>query len=402
MESDSPQYDAIVVGVGGIGSAAVYHLAKRGKKVLGLDQYDIPNSIGSSHGDSRLIRLTNHEDPEYVPHVRRSLELWESLEEESGEELLHRTGTVDAGVPGSETVEGALQACHDYGLEHEHLTAAELSEKFPGFDLPSEFEAVYQPDGGFINPTKCVQAHVDLAHEHGAETHAHEAVVDWEQRDDRVVVETEDGSYETAELVVTAGAWTQLLVDDLEDTLTPWRVIVGGFKPETKSRFTPEEFPVFSVEDREQSYYGGPAAGVSGFKFGLVDNLEDVADPADFDPRATEKEKERLRTELYEVAQEYFPEGAASIKRLKTCMVTHTPDQDFIVDRHAEHSRVVIGAGFSGKGFKFSCLMGELLADIVAGTDSEVDRELFDIERFDEERSDRPTAHRSGDHGRSE
>ncbi|ELZ86908.1 N-methyltryptophan oxidase [Haloferax gibbonsii ATCC 33959] len=382
MRSSSTQYDVIVMGVGGIGSAAVYHLARRGLDVLGLDQYNIPNSIGSSHGDSRLIRLTNHEDPEYVPHVRRSISLWESLEEEYGEQLLHRTGTVDAGPADSETVRGSLKACTDYDLPYEHLSAGELSEKFPGFELPQEFEAVYQPDGGFINPTKCVQAHVELAQEHGATTHAHETVVDWESTANSVTVETDRTTYEANHVVVTAGAWTQLLVEELEETLTPWRVIVGGFQPENRSQFTADSFPVFSIEDEQQSYYGGPAAGTSGFKFGLVDNLEDVADPNDFDPRPTEKERERLRTVLHENAQRYFPEGAKSIKRLKTCMVTHTPDQDFIVDYLPSDPNVVVGAGFSGKGFKFSCLMGELLADLVTESDPAVDIDLFDIDRF--------------------
>jgi sarcosine oxidase len=382
MPSSSTQYDAVVVGVGGIGSAAVYHLAQRGLNVLGLDQYNIPNSIGSSHGDSRLIRLTNHEDPEYVPHVRRSLSGGESLEDQYGEQLLHRTGTIDAGPADSETVQGALKACKDYDLSYEHLSAQELSKKFPGFDLPSEFEAVYQPDGGFINPTKCVQAHVELAQEHGGTTHAHETVVDWESTTEGITVKTDRATYQANRLVVTAGAWTQLLVEEMEETLTPWRVIVGGFQPTDRAQFTPDVFPVFSIEDGSQGFYGGPAAGTSGFKFGLVDNLEDVADPSDFDPRPTEKERERLRTVLHENAQRYFPEAASTIKRLKTCMVTHTPDQDFIVDYLPSDSNVVVGAGFSGKGFKFSCLMGELLADLVTEDEPAVDIDLFNIDRF--------------------
>ena len=384
MQTSSKPFDVIVVGVGGIGSAAVYHLAQRGLDVLGLDQYDIPNSIGSSHGESRLIRLTNHENPEYVPHVQRSLSLWESLESEYGEQLLYRTGTIDAGPSNSETVQGAIKACEQYELRYEHLSSQELTEKFPGFELPADFEAIYQPDGGFINPTKCVQAHVELAQEHGAVTHAHETVKEWNSTADGVTVETDRATYEADKVVITAGAWTQLLVDELEETLTPWRVIVGGFQPTNREQFTPDVFPVFSVNDGNQGYYGGPDMGTSGFKFGLVDNLEDVANPSDFDPRPTKKERERLRTDLLENAQRFFPEGASTVKRLKTCMVTHTPDQDFIVDHLTSDPNVIVGAGFSGKGFKFSSLMGELLADLVTHDNSAVDIELFDIERFQE------------------
>ncbi|WP_363466587.1 N-methyl-L-tryptophan oxidase [Halogeometricum borinquense] len=382
MEGSDKAYDVIVVGVGGIGSAAVYHLSQRGLDVLGLDQYSIPNSVGSSHGDSRLIRLTNYEDPEYVPHVRRSIDLWESLEEEYGEQLLFRTGTVDAGPEGSETVEGAITACEEYDLPYEHLSAAELSEQFPGFRLPSDFEAVHQPDGGFIHPTRCVQAHVAGAHDNGAETHAHETVVEWDTTDDGVRVQTDLTTYEADQLVLTAGAWKDVFPERVAEKLTPWRVIVGGFQPESPEKFTPDALPVFSINEGDQGYYGAPAAGTSGFKFGLVDNLEDVADPSNFDPRPTEKEKERLRTVLHDKAREYFPEGARSTKRLKTCMVTHTPDQDFIVDSLPDRPQVKVGAGFSGKGFKFSSLMGELLADLVTEEASKVDLEIFEMDRF--------------------
>ena len=382
MEEQNTVYDSIVVGVGGIGSAAMYHLARRGHDVLGLDQHNIPNSIGSSHGDSRLIRLTNYENPEYVPHVRRSLKLWEDLEEEYGEQLLFRTGTVDAGREDSETVEGSLKACKSHGLSYEYLSSTELSQKFRGFDLPKEFKAVYQPDGGFINPTKSVQAHVQGAHANGAEAHAHETVARWETTEDRVFVDTDVTTYEAEHLVLTAGAWTSVLPEELQETLTPWRVIVGGFQPSAPEKFSPEAMPVFSIDDEESSYYGAPMAGTSGFKFGLVDNLEDVAEPDGYDPKANDKEIDRLRSVLHPKAQEYFPEGAFSTKRLKTCMVTHTPDHDFIVDSMPSDPKVTVGVGFSGKGFKFSCLMGELLADQVTREPSEVNVEMFSVERF--------------------
>src|SRR6476469_6747802 len=151
-------YDVIVIGVGGMGSAAVHHAAARGARVLGLEQFDIPHDLGSSHGVSRIIRLAYWEHPDYVPLVRRAYDSWRDLERTTGETLLTITGSLDGGPPGSRSIEGALAACRAHGLEHDRLDAAALARRFPGYRLPPDHVAVFQPEGGFLHAERCVVA----------------------------------------------------------------------------------------------------------------------------------------------------------------------------------------------------------------------------------------------------
>src|SRR5919108_3626492 len=169
--------DAIVVGVGGMGSAALYHLARRGRRVLGLERFSVPHEMGSSHGVTRIIRLAYYEDPAYVPLLRRAYELWRDLQRTAGDHLLHITGSIDAGPPGSPVFEGSRQSCELHGLPHEVLSSAQLGRRFPGYQLPSETMAVLQPEGGFLLPERCIVAHVNAALALGAEVHGREQVL---------------------------------------------------------------------------------------------------------------------------------------------------------------------------------------------------------------------------------
>ncbi|MCH7626790.1 MAG: N-methyl-L-tryptophan oxidase, partial [Chloroflexi bacterium] len=209
-------YDVIVVGVGGMGSAALYELAKRGQRVLGIERYGIAHDMGSSHGFTRIIRLAYYEDPSYVPLLRRAYELWRELQEVMGEQVLHITGSIDAGPPGSFTFDGSLESCRMHGIPHEVLTSAEISSRFPGYRLPSETMAVYQEDGGFLVPEKCIEGYVELAKGFGADVHTDERVLDWSATSSGVRVTTDAGKYEAERLVVTAGAWTESMLPQLK------------------------------------------------------------------------------------------------------------------------------------------------------------------------------------------
>ena len=171
-------YDVIVVGVGAMGSAACHHLARRGRRVLGIEHYDIAHVRGSSHGVNRIIRLAYYEHPSYVPLVRRAYALWRELEQESGAQLLHLTGSVDASAEGGAIVAGALRACREYGIDHEVYTGAELALRFPGLQLPADHVALYQPEGGFLAAERCIETHVACAREAGADIHANSACSD--------------------------------------------------------------------------------------------------------------------------------------------------------------------------------------------------------------------------------
>src|SRR5918996_952230 len=195
-----------------MGSATVYELARRGLRVLGLEQYDIPHDLGSSHGVNRVIRLTYWEDPAYVPLLRRAYELWRELENRHGERLLFITGSIDAGRADSRIVTGSVRSCQIHALPHEVLDAATLHKRFPGYALPSDMTAVYQPDGGFVLSERAIVTYVEQAHRIGAEIHAREPVLEWNEVDGAVVVRTGLAEYRAARLVITAGPWAATLV----------------------------------------------------------------------------------------------------------------------------------------------------------------------------------------------
>jgi len=200
-------YDVIVIGVGGMGSAATYHLARRGVRVLGLEQFDIPHDRGSSHGVNRIIRLAYFEHPSYVPLLQRAYQLWRDIENLSGERLLIITGSIDAGLPSSETVKGSLLACDLHHLPHEVLDASALRRRFTGYRLPDDMIAVHQPDGGFVLSERAIVAYVMAAQDLGAEVHAREPVVAWEMIGDHIEVRTAHDTYRADRLVITAGPW---------------------------------------------------------------------------------------------------------------------------------------------------------------------------------------------------
>ncbi|AGB38089.1 N-methyl-L-tryptophan oxidase [Natronococcus occultus] len=374
----SERYDVIVLGVGGVGSAATAHLAARGADVLGLERYDVPHGRGSSHGRSRIFRLAYAEDPAYVPLAKRAAELWADLEDESGRQLFHRTGSVDAGPADGDVVAGSRRACEEHGLAYEALSSAELTDRYPGYRLPEGYEAIYQPDGGFLEPEACTVAHVERAHREGATIRARERVVDWRPTDDGVRVETDHDGYEADRLVVTAGAWTGRFVDVLEPALVPERQVLAWFQPTEPERFERERFPVWNVEVPEGRYYGFPVHDVPGFKLGRYNHREEAVDPDAFEREPTQTDERLLR----EFAERYFPDGAGPTMGLRTCLFTNTPDDDFVLDTLSEDPRVVVGAGFSGHGFKFASVLGEILADLALedGTDQPI--EPFAIDRF--------------------
>lgn len=372
------RYDAIVLGVGGMGSAVVDHLAARGSSVLGIERYDIPHAMGSSHGQSRIIRRVQSERPGYVPLIERAYDLWAELDEYHDRQLLYRTGSVHTSRPGEQAFEGALTSCREHDLEHEVLDATTVNERFPGYSLPEDFRAVYQPDGGFLVPEECITAHVQRALENGADVRARERVLDWRQTGDGVRVRTTKGRYEAEDLVVTAGAWTPKLVPELADALWPERRVMAWLRPTRPTVFTPDAFPVFTLDDDHGHYYGFPEHGVPGFKFGRSPRLPEVVDPDEMSREPTIQEEELLRG----FAEEFFPDGAGPTMRLTACILTQSEDGDFVVDSHPSDDGVHVAAGFSGNGFKFCSVIGEILADLVTEGDSDLAPESFAMDRF--------------------
>ena len=371
----------IVVGLGGMGTASAFHLARRGQRVLGLEQYDLLHELGSSHGLTRIIRLAYHEDPSYVPLLRRSYELWHELEGAAGEPLLITTGSLEGGPEDGATFGGALEAAELHDLPHEVLDARELGRRYPAFaSFGPETRVVWQPDGGFLMAERTILAHVNAAIGHGADLRFREPVRSWEvtaQGGVRVV--TERGRYEADRLVITAGAWARRLMPRLELLAVPERQVLAWLQPVRPELFTPERFPVFLVDVEEGSYYGFPVHDVPGFKFGKYHHLGEPIDPDDPDRSAGPADEAILRA----FASRYFPDGSGPTLMLKACIFTNSPDGHFIIDRLPESPQVSLAAGFSGHGYKFCSVVGEILADLAMQGETGHDINLFRLNRFD-------------------
>ncbi len=334
--------------------------------------------MGSSHGLTRIIRLAYHEDPSYVPLLRRAYALWRELEQASGGRVLHITGALEIGVSGSDVLEGVLASCRVHDLPYEILTSQQINRRFPAYRLPQHYTGVLQPEGGFLDPERCIATYLTLAGARGAEIHPNEQVLDWEPAGDGVRVRTDRAAYSADRLIITAGAWLPKLVPMLARVAVPERQVLAWFRPLRPERFTAAAFPVFILAAEEGNFYGFPMYGLPGLKIGLHHHLQEVVDPDTMDRTAHLRDEEVLRA----FAARYFPDGAGETLALKTCLYTNTPDRHFIVDRHPEYPQVVIGGGFSGHGFKFCSVMGEILADLALMGTTAHDTGAFKLARF--------------------
>jgi sarcosine oxidase len=370
------RFDVIVVGVGGMGSAAAYHLARRGKTVLGLDRFEIPNEQGSSHGITRVVRLAYNEHPAYVPLLRRAYTGWRELGAEAGEQLLHITGSMDISRPDQPVVEGSIRSCEEHDLSYEVLDAGEVATRFPGYRLDPEMVAVLQPDGGFVLPERAIAAHARGAIGAGAELHPDERVTGWEPTPMGVRVTTEVGVYEADRLVLTAGAWMAELAGL---PIVAERQVLAWLEPEQPELFMPARLPVFIMQTADDNrYYGLPQFEIPGFKLGRYHHFEERG-PADQLDRTPHADDEQM---LRDYARQYFPAGAGRALRMTGCLFENTPDEHFIIDRLPDLPQVVVGGGGSGHGFKFCPVIGEILADLATAGETAHDITLFRGDRF--------------------
>ena len=358
-------YDVIVVGVGGMGSAACWQLAQRGQRVLGLERFDIPHAMGSSHGISRIIRLPYYEDPAYVPLLHRAYQLWADAERASGDTLLVTTGSVDGGPEDDALFQGAHASARLHGLAHKVLTGTEVNARFPGYHLPAASRAVFQPQGGLIASERAIVTHVRLAQAAGAVVQAREPVRAWEAHPsgEGVTVWTDKGRYQAARLILSAGPWMADLVPPLAGRTVAERQVLIWQQPLQPELFTPARFPVFNLQVEEGRYYGFPVYEVPGFKFGRYHHLGETCS-ADAMRREVDAEDEAL---LRAFSARYFPAGNGATMALRSCMFTNTPDEHFLLDRHPGHPQVILASPCSGHGYKFCSVVGEILAELASG-----------------------------------
>ncbi len=372
------QFDCIVIGVGGMGSSAVHNLAKRGQKVLGLEKFDIPHSEGSSHGVNRIIRLAYYEHSSYVPLLRRAYEMWSEIETIAGEQLLYKIGSIDTAPSGHEVFEGSLESCLEHDIPHEVLNHKQINDRFPGYEMPPGQMGLYQADGGFVLSERAIVAYVNAAVAEDAEVHARESVIKWESEGDGVRVFTDRAEYTADRLVITAGAWAAGMVPSLEELAVPERQVLAWLQPKEPSLFAPENFPVFNAYFEEGRYYGFPVFGIPGFKIGRYHHLEELADPDHMERGVTQEDEDILRAAV----SRYFPKANGTLMTLKTCLFTNTPDEHFIIDKVPGMPQVTVAAGFSGHGFKFASVVGEIVGDLAINGKTTHNIDLLKIDRF--------------------
>lgn len=372
-------YDVIVVGLGAMGSSTAWQLARRGLRVLGLERFDIPHAMGSSHGTNRIIRLAYFEHPSYVPLLRRAYELWRDLETAAGERLLFVTGGVDVGQEDSRLVRGSLDACKMHDLPHEVVTGAELARRHPGYGVRPDHVAVLQPDAGFVMSERAIVAFAGLASRAGADLRTREPMVRWEPTPGGGVrVTTGKATYEAARLVLSTGAWIGEHVPALAAAAVPERQVLGWFEPREPALFRLGAFPVGIVEHGGTHYYQFPIHGVPGFKIGVYHHLGERGRADALSREPNDADEALLRSAVRAV----FPAADGETLAMKVCLFTNTADEHFVVDTLPGVPQVVVASPCSGHGFKFASVMGEVLADLATRGTTQHDLGLFGLGRL--------------------
>lgn len=372
-------YDAVVVGLGAMGSATLFHLARLGLRVLGLEQYAPGHRNGSSHGDSRIIRESYFEHPLYVPLVQRAHQLWRELEQAAGEPLMTIRGGLMIGPPDGSIVSGTLRSAREHGLPHDLLSAEQVHDRFPPFRFGDELVAVFDPRAGYLDPEACNSAHVAAALAKGAVAHFNEPVMEWSAAGRGVQVRTHSGVYSAEWLVLSGGGWNKTLAGDLKLPLEIERQAVFWLDPRGEHDYDPERFPIYAYEyEAGHICYGFPRLP-GGVKASVMHSGEIAESPEGVRRAVGDDERDALRRALRPV----LPALASAPDRDRdTCIFSNTPDHDFIIDWHPSHPNVLISSPCSGHGFKFASAIGELQADLVTRGSTRFDLTPFSLARF--------------------
>lgn len=377
----SKAYDAIVIGLGAMGSATLYQLAKRGVRVLGLEMFAPGHDQGSSHGYHRMIRTSTFSDDEYVPLATRAFELWHEAEAASGRQLLEMIGEVAIIDPVADPGDAAAAArMVERGLR-EALSPQELAVRFPGFLLHEGMIATYEANAGFLHSEEGIIVHVALAQEHGAEVHLQEEVTGYAPEGAGVRVTTRDGSYLANRLIITTGPWAAELLADLHFPMQVERRVNAYFRPARPDLWTLEQgAPDFLLAVAEGSFYGMPAVGEIGLKIGVSQGPVTTA-------RTIRRTVDQEEVDFFRgVLDRYMPGAAGEEIKHITCMCTYTIDRNFIIGAHPAHPQVIFGCGFSGRGYKFAPVVGEILADLATSGATRHDIAILAAARFEGER----------------
>ena len=371
-------YDAIVIGLGATGGAALYHIAKGGSRVLGFDQFVPPHHRGSSHGHTRIYRQAYYEAPEYVPLALRALELWHQLEADTYRRLFRKTGALTVAREDNALLVGAQTSAQQHGIAHEILSRKETLKRFPAFMPPRKTISLFEPTAGVLFADLCVETQLTVAKSAGAEMHLDETVTSIVQRaDGSVVVKTAKATYQAARVVVAAGAWTPRLLN-LEHAFHVTRETVHWFNSVSSSAVA-DNCPVSLMAlDDGRMFYSIPDFG-DGFKAGL--HHSGRTGDAHLASEVVSAEDAAI---VASVAQQVAPGGAGSLRDSVQCFYTSTADQHFAIGPLPWAKNIVLAAACSGHGFKFAPAIGEAVAQMVRGEKTVLPMDVFNVARLGE------------------
>lgn len=379
-------FDTIVLGVGSMGSSTCYHLAKQGYKVLGLEQFDIPHDQGSHAGQSRIMRKAYFEHPDYVPLLERAYQNWKELEEVTHAQVYFPTGLLYAGKPEEVLIRGVRESAEKYKLKVESLSNSETKNRFSQFQIPDDYDVLFEPDAGFLTPERAILLYVEQAIRLGAIIHTKEKVLEWNKEGEVITVKTNKGIYHCNKLVITAGPWAGQLIPSFESKLKVTRQPIAWVNTKQPESYTMDKFPCWLIDDdtKPGMYYGFPQLPVA--QFGAPIGLKiayhypgDVSNPDQVNRSTSPEDEDHLVSAMHR----FLPNAYASTHVLKTCLYTNTTDENFILDFLPGYDQqIAIAAGFSGHGFKFVSVVGEIMADLVTKGKTDLPIGFLSAKRF--------------------
>jgi sarcosine oxidase len=382
--SASKSYGVIVLGLGGMGSAAAWQLARRGVRTLGIEQFTPAHNQGSSHGRTRVIRQAYFEHPSYVPLLLRAYELWHEAERESGEQLLTLCGGLMMGSPGSDVVSGSIRSATEHRLDHEILTSTQVRKRYPPISIPENHIALFERLAGLVHTERAVNTHLKLAGECNADLHFEERAISWTaEPGGGVSVKTVRDTYHADRLVITPGPWAPQMLSDLGIPLKVERQVLYWFQPQRGVQpFLPDRFPIYIWQnDQGLQPYGfpamdGPDGGVK-IAFFRIPQAQ-ICTPETINREFLPEDEAAMRASI----REFLPDLDGPIVHATTCMYTTTPDMNFVIGAHPQFPQVSLAAGFSGHGFKFCSVVGEIMAEFAINGHTRYDLSLFNRQRF--------------------
>lgn len=373
--------------MGSMGSAACYFLSKRGYKVLGLEQFDVSHEFGSHAGQSRIIRKAYFEHPDYVPLLERAYKNWKALEWETGKQVYFKTGLLYAGNPNNQIIRGVEESAALYKIDLDQLNSVAATDQFPQFKFPDGFEILFEPEAGIITPEKAIRLYANEAKKNGAIIQSNEKAIEWKKNGDGVIINTDKDSYQCNNLIITAGAWAGKMIPGFNDKIKVTRQFVAWIKTKNDEQFGLNNFPCWMIGDdiKHGCFYGFPLLDTK--RFGEPAGLklahhypDQVTDPDNVNRQTTEEDLKNVKYCL----DRYLPGVFDSVLSTKICLYANSPDENFIIDNlPGFEDNVTVACGFSGHGFKFASVVGEILADLATEGRTSLPIEFLNAKRFD-------------------